>query len=119
MTQFHVEVRQHEETAVVDLVGTIDRDAQGELDAAYTRCEDLDAHGIDLRFGGVDYINSSGIALLVALLAQARRDGRPVRAWGLTDHYREVFELTRLADFLEVMADEPTARPALGNGDNR
>lgn len=111
MTDFHAEVRQHDGMTIIDLVGTIDRDAQHELDAAYGRCAELAADEVDLSFGAVDYINSSGIALLVALLARARRDGRPVRAWGLTEHYREIFELTRLADFLEVVADEPMPGP--------
>ena len=54
----------------------------------------------------------------MSLLAKARRDGRPVVAWGLTDHYREIFEITRLADFLEVVADEQAAR-AVAGVDNR
>ena len=62
----------------------------------------------------VEYINSTGIALLVSLLGKARRDGRPVTAWGLTDHYREIFEITRLADFMEVVTDEHAARAAAG-----
>ena len=33
-----------------------------------------------LDFGGVDYINSTGIALIVRLLAEARRDHREVIA---------------------------------------
>ena len=50
----------------------------------------------------------------MSLLAKARRDSRPVVAWGLTDHYREIFEITRLADFLEVVTDEHAARAATG-----
>ena len=30
-------------------------------------------------------------------------------AYGLTDHYREIFEITRLADFMAIVADEETA----------
>lgn len=100
--------------AIVDLVGTIDRAADTALDAAYARCDELGAATVALDFTQVEYINSTGIALLVSLLAKARRDGRPVLAWGLTDHYREIFEITRLADFLEVVADEHSARTASG-----
>ena len=53
--------------------------------------------------GGVGYINSTGIALVVRLLADARRDGRTVRAIGLTEHYREIFRITRLSDFMEIV----------------
>jgi anti-anti-sigma factor len=51
----------------------------------------------------VGYINSTGIALVVRLLADARRDGRAVRAIGLTEHYQEIFRITRLSDFMEIV----------------
>jgi anti-anti-sigma factor len=99
---------------VIDLVGIIDGKADDTLDAAYARCDEQGARTVALDFTAVEYINSVGIALLVSLLAKARRDGRPVMAWGLSDHYREIFELTRLADFLEVVADEQAARAVTG-----
>jgi anti-anti-sigma factor len=100
--------------AVIGLEGTIDREAEAALDVAYGDCVQRGAGSIALDFTKVDYINSTGIALLVSLLAKARRDSRPVVAWGLTDHYREIFEITRLADFLEVVTDEQAARAATG-----
>ena len=35
--------------------------------------------------------------------AYARRDGRSVRALGLTEHYQEIFRITRLSDFMEIV----------------
>ena len=58
---------------------------------------------LTLDFGEVGYINSTGIALVVRLLADARRDGRGVRAVGLTPHYREIFRITRLSDFMDIV----------------
>ena len=58
---------------------------------------------LTLDFGDVGYINSTGIALVVRLLADARRDGRGVRAVGLTPHYREIFRITRLSDFMDIV----------------
>ena len=40
---------------------------------------------------------------VVRLLADARRDGRGVRAIGLTPHYREIFRITRLSDFMDIV----------------
>lgn len=115
MNEFDAAVRQDEAMAIVDLAGTIDGGAEAGLDAAYARADELRAGTVALDFTRVEYINSTGIALLVSLLAKARRDGRPVLAWGLTDHYREIFEITRLADFLEVVADEQSAHSAAGS----
>ena len=87
----------------VRLTGDIDRGAEAQLDAAYTGSD------VTLDFSGVGYINSSGIALIVGLLARARADGAVVRARGLSDHYREIFEITRLADFLTIIDDQGSA----------
>ena len=60
------------------------------------------------------YINSTGIALIVGLLGRARADGVAVRACGLSDHYREIFEITRLSDFMTIYADEAQRRSRHG-----
>ena len=64
---------------------------------------------VEIDFSRVDYINSTGIALVVRLLAEARRDGRVVQARGLSQHYREVFTITRLSDFMSIIEDEEEA----------
>jgi anti-anti-sigma factor len=62
-----------------------------------------------LNFVDAGYINSTGIALIVGLLARARMHSIPIRAYGLSPHYREIFEITRLADFLAIQNDEDSA----------
>lgn len=97
------------ELARVILSGQIDRDADGALNAAYGRAAALGAGAVELDFSDVDYINSTGIALIVRLLAEARRDHRDVLARGLSAHYREIFRITRLADFLTMLDETPAA----------
>jgi hypothetical protein len=48
------------------------------------------------------------VVLIVRLLAEARRDHREVIALGLSDHYREIFRITRLSDYLTI-ADTTSA----------
>ncbi|MGY1699357.1 STAS domain-containing protein [Geodermatophilus sp. SYSU D00766] len=95
--------------AVVDLSGDLRSDARQALQAAYAEAAATGPHTVVLGMTGVGYVNSTGIALLVDLLARARRDGRAVAAFGLTEHYREVFAITRLSEFISVYADEPSA----------
>jgi anti-anti-sigma factor len=68
-----------------------------------------DSEPVILNFTGVDYINSTGIAVIVTLLARARADGRPLRAFGLSSHYEEIFQVTRLSDFMSIHHNEPEA----------
>jgi anti-anti-sigma factor len=90
--------------ARIVLTGSIDRDGDDAMTRAYAQALDLGHGEIVLDFAATDYINSTGIALIVRLLAQARRDGRPVRASGLSEHYREIFRITRLSDFITLDA---------------
>ncbi len=87
--------------AVVELKGTVNRAAKEEMEAAYVEAAAVQGE-IILDFSKVDYINSTGIAVIVGVLAMARAEDRQVSAFGLTDHYREVFEITRLADFMNI-----------------
>lgn len=85
------------------LTGRIDRDALTTLDGAYDSLATLAPERVILDFAGVEYINSTGIALIVGLLGRARADGRELQASGLSAHYREIFEITRLSDYIEIL----------------
>ena len=83
--------------------GDLDSRADETLGHAYRELAATGSPEVTLDFGDVGYINSTGIALVVRLLADARRDGRGVRAVGLTPHYREIFRITRLSDFMDIV----------------
>jgi anti-sigma B factor antagonist len=57
-------------------------------------------------------MNSGGIGLLVTLLVRANRQNQKLLAVGLTDHYRQIFELTRLDEAIEIHDDEADALQA-------
>ncbi|HYB14112.1 MAG TPA: STAS domain-containing protein [Streptosporangiaceae bacterium] len=93
--------------AVIELSGEVDGSAAAVLTDAYQRAvtPDSDPGTVVLDFSAVDYINSTGIALIVSVLARARAERRKVVASGLSAHYREIFDITRLSDFIELFPD--------------
>jgi anti-sigma B factor antagonist len=103
------QVRQKRGAVVLDLRGEINGFAQEALDVAYTEAESNDPEAILLNFEGVDYINSTGIALIVGLLAKARASHKRLLACNLSEHYVEIFNITRLSDFMSVFPDEESA----------
>jgi anti-anti-sigma factor len=96
------------EMPAVELSGQIDRDAEADLLAAYDRAS-VGASAVSLDFTGVDYINSTGLAVLVQVLARARAAGCVIHAYGLSDHYREIFQITRLSDFVTLHGERTAA----------
>jgi anti-anti-sigma factor len=92
-----------DDVPVIGLTGEVNAAAEQRLQEAYDAATANGTDAVLLDFAKAEYINSTGIALIVSLLAQARAAGIEVRATGLSDHYREIFEITRLADFMTIV----------------
>ena len=111
MTARHLEatVRSRAGIPVIDLAGEISGLSEEALDSVYAEASRLGSDTILLNFTDVGYINSTGIALIVGLLAQAQKSGVRLIATGLSEHYTQIFQITRLADFITLYADEESA----------
>jgi anti-sigma B factor antagonist len=101
-----------EGTSVIDVAGEVTAAREPALMDAYARASGEHTRRIILNFTGLEYMNSSGIGLLVTLLVRANRNRQRLAAYGLTEHYRQIFELTRLDEAIGIHADEPEALAA-------
>jgi anti-sigma B factor antagonist len=54
-------------------------------------------------------MNSSGIGLLVTLLIRVNREKQRLLSYGLTEHYRNIFQITRLDDAISIYESEEEA----------
>lgn len=97
------------QVAVVELRGPLDGRASAAMYAAWVQLASAGVNLVLLDFAEVGYVNSTGIALVVALLASAREDGAEVRACALSDHYQRIFEITRITDFITIHPDRHAA----------
>jgi len=78
------------------------------LMAAYGQAGDK-TRVVVLDFSHLDYMNSGGIGLLVTLLVRANRQKQTLMACGLNDHYKQIFELTRLDEAIAIYDSEEAA----------
>ena len=108
-TPFEAAIRREGNRTVLDMQGEINSFAEGALNDAYTQATAQKLSAVVLNFSDVTYINSTGIALIVGLLARARKEKLPVSVYGLTDHYLQIFQITRLSDFMTIYDDEASA----------
>ena len=101
------DVREASEAArVIDVKGDITAQSEDVLMDAYGRASARGVSAIVLNFSGLDYMNSGGIGLLVTLLVRAQRQHQQVLAYGLSEHYRQIFELTRLDEAVSIHDSE-------------
>ncbi len=103
-----------EQTAIIDVSGEITAASEGPLMEAYGAASGERTRAVILNFSGLEYMNSTGIGLLVTLLVRANRQRQRVLAYGLNDHYRQIFELTRLDEAITIHDSESDAVAAAG-----
>ena len=106
------EVRRQGPASIVDIRGDVTAGSEDVLMSAYE--EAGDAKAIVLNFSELSYMNSGGIGLLVTLLVRANRRSQKLLAFGISDHDRQIFELTRLDEAIGIHDTESDALAAAG-----
>lgn len=95
--------------SIIDVEGEVTAFAETVLTNAYTAASTNTTKTIILNFSGLEYMNSSGIGLLVTLLIRMNRHRQHLFAYGLTEHYKHIFELTRLNEAIGIYETEAEA----------
>jgi anti-sigma B factor antagonist len=99
--------------SVIDVEGGLTSAAEQQLMDYYARAVEDGAVVILLNFENLIYMNSSGIGLLVTMLIRANKKGCRLIAAGLKDHFKNIFELTRLNEAIPVYDSEEAAFDAV------
>jgi len=92
--------------SIIDIEGEVSAFAEDVLMEAYSEASLPTTRSIILNFNGLEYMNSSGIGLLVTLLIRVNRQKQRMLAFGLSDHYKHIFELTRLNEAIGIYETE-------------
>jgi len=93
----------------IGISGDVTAACEQALMAAHEEATDAGAKLVILDFSGMDYMNSGGIGMLVTLLVRGQRRQQKLAAVGLTEHYRQIFELTRLDEAISLHNDAAQA----------
>jgi anti-sigma B factor antagonist len=108
--QVTMDVRKvNDKVSVIDIKGELTAFAEGVLMQAYNQASDGRVRAIVLNFEGLEYMNSSGIGLLVTLLIRVNREKQRLLTYGLSEHYRNIFQITRLDDAITIYDSEEAA----------
>ena len=109
-TKTQLSVRQVSPSAsIIDISGEITAASENALMDAYTQANQNEPKAVLLNFEEMEYMNSSGIGLLVTLLIRANRQGQRILAVGLNEHYQHIFQLTRLDEAIQIFESEREA----------
>jgi anti-sigma B factor antagonist len=103
--------RTPKKVAIIDIQGDVTAGTDDALTSAFADASN-GSTTIVLNFVGLDYMNSSGIGQLVTLLIRAQRNKQKLFAYGLSDHYKQIFQLTRLDEAIGIYDSEDRALAA-------
>ena len=101
--------RVDDDASIIDVQGELTAFAEEVLMDAYNQASDGKVRAIILNFEGLEYMNSSGIGLLVTLLIRVNREKQRLLTYGLSEHYRSIFQITRLDDAIGIHDSEEEA----------
>ena len=62
-----------------------------------------------LDFSKVEYLNSSGIALVIQMMIAASKHGQTIRTFGLSPHFQKVFTMVGITKYTSLHPDELSA----------
>jgi anti-anti-sigma factor len=107
---FSVESERTDSTAHVRVLGEMDLSVVGELDSEMRRAEATDATRIELDLDRLEFLDASGLRLLLDLNRRSRSNGGRLRIRPASSpHVRRVLELTGVAEQLPMQAQRPSS----------
>ena len=100
--------------SVIDIEGEVTAFAEQVMMQAYTEASGPATRVIVLNFSNLEYMNSGGIGLVVTLLIRVNRQKQRLVSYGLNEHYRHIFTLTRISDAIQICDSEEEAVATAG-----
>jgi anti-anti-sigma factor len=105
-----IKIEEHGDVTLLDIRGDVTAFSEPFLNKSYTSAQESGAKKILLKFEEDAYINSGGIALLIQILAQTKRNNQRVGITGLSDHFKKVFHMVGITKFAVI---HPSVEDAL------
>jgi anti-anti-sigma factor len=108
-----IEIESLETVTVLDIKGDITAFSESSLGNAYQKVCEQGAGRIVINIEKEAYINSGGIAVLIQILAQTRRNDQRVAISGITEHFKKIFNMVGITKFAEIFDSTEAAVQAL------
>jgi anti-anti-sigma factor len=112
-------LRRADKAVIIDLVGDVTNRGQEVIKSAYAEALRDNPERVFFNFADTEYINTSGIAVLISLVMEAEKAGRKIGLFGMSTHYRKVFELVRLPLYADMYQTESEALTDFGSSQVR
>ena len=97
-----IQLETHDAVTLMDIKGDITAFSETFLNEAYQKASDQGAGKILLKIDKDAYINSGGIALLIQILAQAKKNQQQIGITGISEHFEKIFHMVGITKFANI-----------------
>ena len=105
------------DVALFDIKSDVTALSEPFLDDAYNKAVDQSAGKILFKFKEDVYINSGGIALLIQILAETKKNNQQAGITGLSDHFKKIFNMVGITKFAKIYDNVEAALGQMSGGD--
>jgi anti-anti-sigma factor len=105
--------RQEDDFQVIDIIGNINAASEKELIAIFALGAAEQKNRILLRFQDNTTINGAGIAVLIQLLAECKKQGKKVAITGITENFKQIFDMVGISHLARIFSADHEARASL------
>jgi anti-anti-sigma factor len=112
--QNDIGIERRGDISILDVKGDVTSASEPFFAEAYKH---PDVHGIGtilLKFDKDAYINSGGIAVVIQLLAETKRNGQKIGITGLSDHFKKIFHMMGITRFADIYPSKDEALGMMG-----
>ena len=97
-----INLEQHGAITLFDIEGDLTSFSEPFLSEAYQSANEQGAGKIILKIDKEAYINSGGIAALIQILAQSKRNNQHIGITGVSDHFKKIFAMVGITRFADI-----------------
>jgi anti-anti-sigma factor len=107
--EIQVSISQKDDVSILQIKGDVTAMTGESIEEAYQKVSTAGAKKILLYFDKDGYINSGGIAILIGIASESRKNGQTVRMTGLSGHFQKIFNMVGLTKYTEIFQTEESA----------
>ena len=97
-----INLEKHGAVTLFNIRGDLTSFSEPVLSEAYQNANTQGANKILLKIEKEAYINSGGIAALIQILAQSKRNNQRIGITGVSDHFKKIFAMVGITKFADI-----------------
>ncbi len=104
-----VSISQKDDVSILQIKGDVTAITGESIEEAYQKITTAGAKKLLFYFDQDGYINSGGIAILIGITSESRKNEQKIRMTGLSSHFQKIFNMVGLTKYTDIFPTEELA----------